>query len=164
MNKEYQIVYDYNGHQISTMNGSDDWIPTKEIAEKLLARKQQKPYFKGEKLYLIERNNPTPYPEMQMYNGKPVYEYPYLYWDALDVGDYVSAEVAEWIGDCVPPIMYSRGLIQCGEPYDSALDKTINRHRPVYLTLRRVDNGVWEFIGYCFKGKTEDYRKGEDNI
>ena len=159
MQKEYQIVYDYNGHQISTMNGSDDWIPTKEIAEKLLARKQQKPYFKGEKLYLIERNNPIKYPEMQMYNGKPVYEYPYLYWDALDVGDYVSREVAEWIAECVPPITYGGGLIQCGEPYDSALDKTINRHRPVYLTLRHVANGVWEFIGYCFKGQTEDYRK-----
>ena len=158
MQKEYQIVYDHNGYQISTMNGSDDWIPTKEIAEKLLERRQKKPFFMGEKLYLIERNNPTPYPEMQMYNGKSVYEYPYLYWDALDVGDYVSREVAEWIVECVPPITYGGGLIQCGEPYDSALDKTTNRYRPVYLTLRHVGNGVWEFLGYCFKGQTVDYR------
>ena len=35
MSKEYHIVYDYNGYQISAMNG-DDWIPTKEIAEKLM--------------------------------------------------------------------------------------------------------------------------------
>ena len=57
MEKEYQIVYDHNGYQISTMNGSDDWIPTKEIAEKLLARKQKKPYFVGEKLYLIDSHH-----------------------------------------------------------------------------------------------------------
>ena len=157
MQKEYQIVYDHNGYQITAMNG-DEWIPSKEIAEKMLSRMQQKPYFRGEKLYIIERNNPTPYPAMQVYNGKPVYDFPYLYWDALDVGDYVSREVAEWIAECVPPVTYGGGLIQCGEPYDSALDKTTNRHRPVYLTLRHVGNGVWEFLGYCFKGQTVDYR------
>lgn len=151
--KEYQIVYDYNGHQISTMNGSDDWIPTKEIAEKLLKRRQQKPFFMGKKLYLVERNNPTPYPEMKMYNGKPVYEYPYLYWDALDVGDYVSAEVANDIAECVPPRMYRCGIVQCGEPHSSELDKTVNKHRQTYLTLRKINKDVWEFVGFCFGGE-----------
>ena len=153
MQKEYQIVYDYNGHQISTMNGSDDWIPTKEIAEKLLARKQKKPYFVGEKLYLIERNSQIQYPEMKMYNGKPVYEYPYLYWDALDVGDYVSAEVANDIAECVPPRMYRCGIVQCGEPHSSELDKTVNKHRQTYLTLRKINKDVWEFVGFCFGGE-----------
>ena len=153
MQKEYQIVYDYNGHQISTMNGSDDWIPTKEIAEKLLKRRRQKPFFMGKKLYLVERNNPTPYPEMKTYNGKPVYEYPYLYWDALDVGDYVSAEVASDIAECVPPRMYRRGIVQCGEPHSSELDKTVNKYRQTYLTLRKINKDVWEFVGFCFGGE-----------
>ena len=157
MQKEYQIVYDHNGYQITAMNG-DEWIPSKEIAEKLLSRMQQKPYFRGEKLYIIERNNPTPYPAMQVYNGKPVYDFPYLYWDALDIGDYVTDEVANDIANCVPPILYRCGVIQCGEPHSTELDKTINRRRPVYLTLRHVGNGVWEFLGYCFKGQTVDYR------
>ena len=153
MSKEYHIVYDYNGHQISAMNG-DDWIPTKEIAEKLMSRMQEKPYFRGDKLYLIERNNPIQYPEMKMYNGKPVYEYPYLYWDALDIGDLVSADVAHDIENAVPPIMYGGEIIQCGEPHSTELDKKVGKYRSTYLTLRRVNEDVYQFMGFCFGGET----------
>ena len=51
--KEYRVVYNHNGYTIEA--GQNGWIPSKEIAEKILRHQQNRYYFRNTKLYLEER-------------------------------------------------------------------------------------------------------------
>ncbi len=71
-------------------------------------------------------------------------------------GDYVNAEIAWHLINCVPPRNFSNGYFQCGEP-----NSHING-KPVYLTLIQIyDNPeIWKFVGYCYSGQ---YREPINN-
>ena len=71
--KEYRVVYDHNGFTIEA--GQNRWIPSKEIAEKILKHHQSRQYYKDTKLYLEEREieNPRQRTACKMYKDKIVY-------------------------------------------------------------------------------------------
>lgn len=156
MAKEYRVVYDNVKPEKTyiTEFGEHGWLRDREVAEKLLAREQKRADSYGwiEKLYIEEREAETPDTRKPMseYEGKPVYNYDHLIWDAMDVGDLVDEEIADDILDALPPACMRSDCLQLGEP-NSHIDG-----RATYLTLKRVTKGIWQFCGYCFRGQNTE--------
>ena len=70
----------------------------------------------------------------------------------LEVGDTVDDELAVYIRDTLPPIMFGN-VIQMGEPYEHINGK------PTYLTIEEVE-GEWIYRGKCYEGEiTEPVHK-----
>ena len=157
---EYRVVYKHKNGNIVTA-GSHGWIPDKEVADKLLTYENNwflENFHENKNCFLETRETDEPDNRvpMEMYNGKLVHNEDHLYWDALDIGDYVDGAVANYIMNCVIPAFFTRQVIQCGEPEDTVEDpNNPNHYRNTYLTLVRVADDVWEFRGYCFKGQTQ---------
>ena len=70
-------------------------------------------------------------------------------------GDLVDQEVVDNAINALPPATLTGTLVQMGEPFSHCIDHT-GRWRATYATFQKVCQGVWEFRGYCFGGKTEE--------
>jgi len=83
--------------------------------------------------------------------------YNYIQWKkdgefAPSVGQEVDIEIYLDLRDCMPPAWNSNGLFQVGEPYDHDY-KTFD---PLWVTLKKNEQGKWIYCGHCYLGKTED--------
>ncbi len=65
-------------------------------------------------------------------------------------GELVDEEVYNYFLDILPPRGMGRGYLQVGEPYSSAFDPEFGKWRQTYSTFRRVQKGVWMYLGNCF--------------
>ena len=160
--KEYRVVYDYtNGSNTYTIEaGQNRWIPSREIAEKILSHKQKEPYFIDTKLYLEEREaEPHNRKDCRTYNGKTVYNPDWFYFDALSIGDYVEEEIVNDIINSVPPACMRYDCSQCGEASNHMEDERTGRFRATYSTFKRVDGNTWEYCGDCFIGENVQHGK-----
>ena len=160
--KEYKVVYDHNGYTIEA--GQNGWIPSKEIAEKILKYQQSRSFLKDTKLYLAEKENenPTLRTACRTYNGKTVYNEDWLYFDALEIGDYVEEDIVWDLIECVPPACMRSDCMQCGEPYSHREDPDTKRYRATYTTFKKVNKGIYEYCGNCFAG--ENVERGEEPV
>ena len=150
-NKEYRIMYDYNGHSITA--GQTGWIPSKLIASKIIEQRY------SEKLYLQERIAENPVSEILRYlNDKPVYSEDLFYIEALCVGDYVESSIINDLLNCLPPACMRSDCSQLGEVVFHTEDKN-GKHRPVYHTFAYVDEDTCKYIGCCFRGEYDNMRK-----
>ena len=113
-----------------------------------------------EKAYVVETiyEGKCPKP-CREYNGKIVYNEDWWFGEIGKPGDLVEESIAEWIGNCVPPVAYGRDYIQCGEPSDSRFDDKANKYKSTWATFKRIADDVWEYCGDCFKG--EDRPRGK---
>lgn len=157
--KEYRVVYNNKGYTIEA--GQNGWIPSKEIAEKILLHQQNKFYFRNTILYLEERERTEPLDkkDCRFYEGKIVYNEDWLYFDALEIGDYVEEEVVDNFMDMLPPACMSSDCFQIGEPASSKIDDDGN-YRNTYATFKRVAKDIWEYCGNCFRG--ENVERGKE--
>lgn len=157
--KEYRVVYNYNGYTIEA--GQNGWIPSRLIAEKILNKQQSRSFFRDTKLYLEEREMETPTDKepCRFYNDKIVYNQDWLYFDALEVGNYVENEVVDNFMDMLPPACWRSDCAQIGEPAEHMLDKRDGKYKPTYSTFKRIEKDIWEYCGNCFRG--ENVQKGE---
>lgn len=72
-------------------------------------------------------------------------------WDKYcKAGDLVDEEVYNYFLNVLPPRGMGRGYLQVGEPYSSAFDPEFGKWRQTYSTFRRVQKGVWMYLGHCF--------------
>ena len=69
--------------------------------------------------------------------------------------DYVNEEVAENILDALPPACMRRDCLQLGEPHNHKTDEE-GKVRATYLTLKKINDSVFEFCGYCFRGENTE--------
>lgn len=80
-------------------------------------------------------------------------------------GDLVDEEVYDYFLDILPPRSMGRGYLQVGEPYSSAFDPEFGKWRQTFSTFRRVQKGVWMYLGNCFpNGEWEPEVFGFDGI
>lgn len=151
--KEYRVVYNHKGFTIEA--GQNGWIPSKEIADKILKHHQSKPYFRNTELYLEEkeRTEPLNKADCRTYEGKTVYNPDWLYFDALEIGDYVEEEVVNDFMDMLPPACMRSDCSQLGEPYTERQDERDGKCKPTYDTFKRVAKDTWEYCGDCFRGE-----------
>lgn len=85
------------------------------------------------------------------YEGKTVYNSDYWMYDR-EVGSLVEEEIVDYAANCVPPLTFTTGLVQCGEPAESKVEGT------TYATFKRITKDIWMYCGNCFKG--EDTERG----
>ena len=158
--KEYRVVYNYNEFTIEA--GQNRWIPSKEIADKILKYQQSKPYFRNTELYLEERERTEPIDkaDCRTYQGKTVYNPDWLYFDALEIGDYVEAEVVDNFMNMLPPACWRSDCAQIGEPASHMLDERDGKCKATYQTFKRVAKDTWEYCGDCFRG--ENVKRGKE--
>lgn len=70
-------------------------------------------------------------------------------------GDTVDEEIVEQFMNCLPPLYYWSTYRQCGEPTKHCKVPGHNDlYAPTYTTFKKID-GVWVYVGDCFKGKSE---------
>lgn len=154
----YQVVYDYNGHQLTV--GNPIVFPKREIAEKYMRNYQKKPWM-DEKLYIKEATyKGHELKPCKEYNGKPVYDELWYYGtDTLNIGDYVTEKIVDDMIDCLPPACMRFNCMQCGEPHSSRIDEN-GKQRTTYTTFKQIADDVWEYCGDCFLGK--NYQHGKE--
>lgn len=156
LNKEYKVVYDRKGYTIEA--GQNGWIPDKEVAEKILKKKQGQSLYRDNKLYLEERDAKSVPAACQKYNGKRVYNEDLMYFDALEIGDLVEEVIIENGRNTLPPACDRSDCMQFGEAYSTRIDDD-GKWKTTYLTFKKVTDGIWEFCGDCFRG--ENTQTGE---
>lgn len=67
-------------------------------------------------------------------------------------GDTVDNEIAMHFLNSLPPLVHYSHYFQVSEPYSHEIDTSKGKLAPTYPTFRKVD-GVWMYLGNCFKGK-----------
>lgn len=162
--KEYRVVYDYKNYQTEKVYtieaGQNGWIPSKGIAERILRNKKRRAYFRNTFLYLEEREVDSINKEnCRIYGGKVVYNQDWLYFDALEIGDYVEAKVVADLMDMLPPACMRSDCSQIGEAANHKLDERDGKVKAVYSTFKVVNGGVWEYCGECFRGENVEHGK-----
>lgn len=158
--REYRVVYDNKGYTIEA--GQNGWIPSLEIAQKILLHQQKKPFFRDTKLYLEERERMEPlYKEnCRDCGGKIIYNEDWLYFDALEIGDWVEEEIIDNFMDMLPPACMKLNCFQIGEPANHKIDENTGDTKPVYGTFKYVAKDIWEYCGNCFRG--ENVERGKE--
>lgn len=115
--KEYRVVYDRKGYTIEA--GQNGWIPDKEIAEKVLKKKQGQSLYRDDKLYLEERDAKRVPAACREYNGKRVFNEDLMYFDALEIGDLVEEVIIENGRNTLPPACDRSDCVQFGGAYST---------------------------------------------
>ncbi len=150
-NKEFALFYSHAGRDIPV--GSEGWVPTRRIANKLMEYYESRPLFKEDRIFMKSRERQREYePVKQRFNNKPVYNSDYCYWNALRAGDYVAEEVADDFLNCMSAASDRANCLQLGEPADTRIDENGNA-RNVFLTLKKIEHGIWQYCGKCFRGE-----------
>lgn len=98
------------------------------------------------------------------YDGREVLTQDTFRYSEARPGVLVDAEVVMEAMDCLPPACMTLRCAQIGEPYSHREEPDTGRWRATYATFRCLqggwDKGVWEYMGHCFRGKTEE--RGKD--
>lgn len=131
--------------------------------KKIADRNEYEHLIKGD---LSEYRKPIEY--ATEYNGQKVFgmsDWKGGFDEQFKPGELFSCEIAEYFLEVVPPKMWSRTYIQCGEPYSHQMDKDGN-FKATYTTFKAVKGeisdtlSVWKYCGHCFKGEDKEF-KGE---
>lgn len=93
---------------------------------------------------------------MTMFNGRIVYDEGNFDFSASKKGAYVEARVVENVVNCISPVCMRDSCTQMGEPYADLWDEKIQRVRPTFATFKKVAEGIWQYLGNCFLGETEE--------
>lgn len=161
ISEKYKVVYDLNGQPIEA--GQNGWIPDKEIAEKILKKKQKQSLYRNDKLYLAKRNAKGIPVSCRRYNGKRIFNEDMMYFDALTIGDLVEGDVIENSRNTLPPACDRSDCMQIGEPYSTRIDES-GKWKTTFLTFKEISDKIWEFCGDCFIGENIQTGKRPDVI
>lgn len=153
---EYRIVYKYkkNNKEYVLEAGQNGWIPSKEIADRILKHySDNKVLYRDRVLYLEKKDGAELQLKRNSEDNKIIWTKDCAYFDAYEIGDYVDDELANIYINCVPPKSLSSGYFQIGEPYDSRYDESRDTYRSTYATFIRVSKNLWKYCGNCFCGQ-----------
>ena len=70
-------------------------------------------------------------------------------------GDKVAEDVVEYYTNIMPPVTFSRRLVQAGEAHDTLPESSEPEAKwhNTYMTFA-VKDGSWVYVGNCFEGET----------
>ena len=151
--KEFALFYEYKGREIPV--GSEGWVPTLRIANNLIDHYELKHLLDGREVYIKARPRQREYIPMLTYKHRAVQNKDYCFWNALKVGDYIDQERADYIINCYTPASMRTDCTQMGEPAATKIDDDGNE-RNVYITVKKIADGVWEYCGRCFRGENTE--------
>lgn len=76
--------------------------------------------------------------------------------DYCKPGDYVTEDIVDCFMNSVPPVTFTRGMVQAGEPYNFEPDEQ-GIYRNTYETFtfaatkERAGRSIWKYNGLCFR-------------
>ena len=149
-NREYALFYEQNGKMIPV--GSEGWVPTRTIANKLASYHELRKVLEGREILIRERPKQKLCQPMTRYNGHVVYNEDYCYFNALSIGDYVNEGIYNYFVNCMTPACMRADCIQLGEAADLRVD-TDGITKTTFRTLKKVAEGVYQYCGKCFRGE-----------
>lgn len=152
-NREFALFYEHKGNMIPV--GSEGWVPTRAIANKLASYHEMRKVIEGKQILIRERPKQKLCQPMERFNGKLVYNEDYCYFNALSVGDYVNEGIANYFINCMTPACYRADCIQLGEAADLKID-TDGKTKTTFRTLKKVADGIYEYCGKCFRGENTE--------
>lgn len=95
----------------------------------------------------------VPLSKSKVYNGKEVIDNEHYFGlDACEVGDYFTEDMVDGFMNVLPAACMRSDCSQIGEPVSDKMDKD-GKYKPTYTTFKKVDKGIWEYCGDCFKGE-----------
>lgn len=157
---EYRIVYKYkkNNKEYVIEAGQYHWIPSKEIADRILKHySEDKLLYRDKVLYLEKRDGAELLLKRNPEDNKIIWTKDYAYLDAYEVGEYIDDELANIYANCVPPTNKDahsiKSYFQIGEPHDSQYDENRGIYRDTYATFVKVSKDLWKYCGNCFCGQ-----------
>lgn len=157
--KGYEVVYYHKGkYRLSA--GNPQIFPTRKAAE--VYKKHYASYTWFNDTLVIEEveYDGVPLSESKMYNGKEIVDKEHYFGlDAHEVGEYFAEDMIDSFMDLLPPACMRSDCSQIGEPCSSRIDEN-GECRTTYSTFKKVDDGIWEYCGDCFRG--ENYMHGKD--
>lgn len=155
--KGFQVVY-YKGEYRLTA-GNPQIFPTRKTAEVYKKHYESYPWM-GDELIIEEVEcEGIPLSESKYYNGKEVIdEEHYFGLEVCEIGDYFTEDMVMKFMDLLPPVCMRSDCSQIGEPTSSRTDE--NKIRNTYPTFKKIDEGIWEYCGDCFRG--ENVRRGRE--
>ena len=156
--KGYQVVYYNNGYRLTAVNLQA--FPTLKVAEIYKKNYESYPWMDHELFIEEVEYEGVPLSESQLYNGKEVIDKEHYFGlDACEIGDYFTEDMVNDFMDLLPPVCMRSDCSQIGEPCSSRIDEN-GEGRITYSTFKKVDDGIWEYCGDCFRG--ENVKRGKE--
>lgn len=156
--KGYKVVYYHNGYAMSA--GNPQIFPTRKVAETYKKQYETYKWFNHELFIEETEYEGVPLSESRIYKGKEVIDREHYFGLACcEIGDYFTEEMVDEFMNTLPPACMRYDCSQMGEPISSRIDKD-GRCINTYATFKRIDEGIWEYCGDCFRG--ENVKRGEE--
>ena len=76
------------------------------------------------------------------------------FYDYVQPGDVVSADMVDHFANIVPPTTLHQNLVQVGSTYDDRMGEDGKLH-PTFATFAKED-GAWRYCGHCFHGEARE--------
>jgi len=80
----------------------------------------------------------------------------------MKIGDLVEEEIVDHFMNVLPPACMRSDCSQLGEPYSHREDETTGKYRATYMTFKKVEEGIWQYCGHCFRG--ENIERGKEPV
>lgn len=156
----YRAVYDLHGDGEYIFDTCNHIVYHDRAIAEAVANDFNSKHWHKQRAFVIdaiyEGKRPKPCRE---YNGKKVYNMDYWSY-SFPVGSLVEEGIVNNIIDCVPPACMRSDCMQCGEPASHKIDEKTGEGRETYTTFKKVDDGIYEYCGDCFRG--ENVQRGKD--
>ena len=159
--KGYQVVY-YQGNKKIPV-GSAQIFPIYKAAASYKKYYESCPWFDNALFIEDVIYEGVPLSKSKVYNGKEVIDNEHYFGlDACEVGDYFTEDMVDGFMNVLPPACMRSDCSQIGEPVSDKMDKD-GKYKPTYTTFKKVDKGIWEYCGDCFKGENvmPDYTRAQ---
>lgn len=156
--KGYEVVYYYKGNRLYA--GCNMVYPTRKIAEAYKKNYELNPWVNYEVFIEEVEYEGVPLSESKIHNGKEVIDKDHYFGlDTCEIGDYFTEDMIDNFMDMLPPACMRSDCSQIGESYSYRLDEN-GKCKNTYSTFKKVDEGIWEYCGDCFRG--ENVRRGTE--
>lgn len=70
----------------------------------------------------------------------------------INPGDLLDESIFDYFLNVLPPHRWDRDYLQAGEPYSFAFNPEKGKQADTWTTFKRVDKGVYMYLGNCFTG------------
>lgn len=156
--KGYEVVYYNGGYRLSA--GNPQIFPTRKAAEVYKKHYEAYAWFNEDLVIEEVEYDGVPLSEPKIYKGKEIVDQEHYFGlDAHEVGEYFTEDMVDFFMNLLPPACMRSDCSQIGEPYSNRIDEN-GEGRTTYSTFKKVNDGIWEYCGDCFRG--ENYMHGKN--
>ena len=149
--KGYKVVYNIKGYDITA--GNSQIFSKRHIAEIYKRNYESHPWFHEELIIREADYEGVPLSESIIINGRELIDREHYFGlDACEVGCYITEDLLDELLGMLPPACTRSDCSQIGEPVSHRIAEN-GFEKPTYATFKKVEAGIWEYCGDCFRGE-----------